>query len=189
MTNHKRAHNKGNNPKKKVVKMDLTSNDQKDHQEVQPLREDEFIIRRKELQDETHGYMYQQSSKFSSVSRTLVLGILGTIWVITYSEGNLFIPNFWFFSSILLEILFLMVDVIHYYLDSMSYYNESNKLDEYKSMDDLNKNHEPEMDAISKRGHRFIVAKFWILMVAAVLFIIGIIRKSQLPDMFGPLVF
>ena len=72
MTNHKRANNKGNNKIEKVVKMKLTSNDQKDHQEVPPSRDEELNKRRKELQDELQGFMYQQSSRFSSISRTCI---------------------------------------------------------------------------------------------------------------------
>lgn len=184
MINHKRANNKGNNKIEKVVKMKLTSNDQKDHQEVQPSRDEELNKRRKELQDELQGFMYQQSSKFSSVSRTLVLGIIGTIWVITYTDKKLSIPNIWLLGSILSGILFLLIDVNHYYWDSMSYHKEAYRLDEYKSLDEFNKNHEQKMDAINKRSHRFIVVKFWILMLAAVLFIIGIIKKTLFLDYY-----
>jgi len=50
----------------------------KDHQEVQQVKrngDNTFEEKKQKLQDETQDFMYQQSSKFSSVSRNLVLGI------------------------------------------------------------------------------------------------------------------
>ena len=124
--------------------------------------------------------MYQQSSKFSSVSRSLVLGIIGTIWVLTYVDGNLLIPNGWMLSSLVAGLIFLLTDVIHYFWDSMSYHCEAYKLDTYNNQQDLDKKHEPRMDRINKRSHWFIVAKFCILMVASILFAIGLSLKTSL---------
>lgn len=180
MTNRKQANNKGSNRQEKVVNKDLKPHVQKDLLEVQPSRKDEFEKRKQELQDETQQYMYQQSSKFSSVSRSLVLGIIGTIWVLTYVDGNLLIPNGWMLSSLVAGLIFLLTDVIHYFWDSMSYHCEAYKLDNYKNQHDLDKEHEPRMDRINKRSHWFIVAKFIILMAASILFAIGLSLKTSL---------
>ena len=124
--------------------------------------------------------MYQQSSKFSSVSRNLVLGIIGTIWVLTYTDGKLGIPNNWLLCSLIMGLLFLLVDVIHYFWDSVSYQRETYQLDKYKNQLELDKRHEPQMDSINKRSHRFIIAKFCILMLASLSFAIGLSLKSTL---------
>ena len=131
--------------------------------------------RKQELLDETQNFMYQQSSKFSSVSRNLVLGIIGTIWFLTYVDGKLSIPNPWLFCCLLLGLLFLLIDVIHYYWDSISYQSELYQLNEYNTPKEFDDNHELKMDRINKRSHRFIVAKFWMLMMASILFGFGIV--------------
>jgi hypothetical protein len=150
----------------------------KDHQEVQQVKRDgdnTFEEKKQELQGETQDFMYQQSSKFSSVSRNLVLGIIGTNWFLTYVDGKLRIPNLYLFISLLLGLMFLFVDVIHYFWDSMSYQKELYRLDEYKTEQDLIDKHEPKMDKINKRSHIFIVVKFSLLVFASILFFIGLI--------------
>lgn len=149
---------------------------QKGHQEVlQKKSKIENPNRKQELLDETQNFMYQQSSKFSSVSRNLVLGIIGTIWFLTYVDGKLSIPNPWLFCCLLLGLLFLLIDVIHYYWDSISYQSELYQLNEYNTPKEFDDNHELKMDRINKRSHRFIVAKFWMLMMASILFGFGIV--------------
>lgn len=150
----------------------------KDHQEVQQVKrngDNTFEEKKQKLQDETQDFMYQQSSKFSSVSRNLVLGIIGTDWFLTYVDGKLRIPNLYLFISLLLGLMFLFVDVIHYFLDSMSYQKELYRLDKYKTEQDLIHKHEPKMDKINKRSHNFIVVKFRLLVFASILFFIGLI--------------
>lgn len=48
---------------------------QKDRQEVQQSKDDPFLKRKQELLDETQEFMYNQSSKFSTVSRNLILAL------------------------------------------------------------------------------------------------------------------
>ena len=153
---------------------------QKDHQEAQQVKRNPSSNmseeKKQKLQDETQNYMYQQSSKFSSVSRNLVLGIIGTNWFLTYVDGKLRIPNRYLFASLLLGLMFLLVDVIHYFVDSVSYQNELCSLDKYETEQELESKHEPKMDKINKRSHRFIIAKFVLLVFASVLFFIGLIK-------------
>ena len=152
---------------------------QKDHQGVQQVKGDicnTFEEKKQKLQDETQDFKYQQSSKFSSVSRNLVLGIIGTNWFLTYVDGKLRIPNLYLFISLLLGLMFLFVDVIHYFWDSMSYQKELYSLDKYKIEQELENKHEPRMNAINKRSHRFIIAKCVLLLTASALFFMGLIK-------------
>ena len=149
-------------------------------QELESQNLNNFTKRKQELMDETQEYMYQQSSKFSSVSRYLIAGIIGTIWILTYTEGKLFIPNSFLLASLICSLLFLFVDVIHYFTDSKSYQKELYRFDDYKSQDDLQMIHEPRMDSINKRSHGYIILKFCVLMCAAILFIIGLSLKISL---------
>ena len=168
--------------KKEVGHMSMHTSEsvnQKDHQEVQQVKGksgNTFEEKKQKLQDETQDYMYQQSSKFSSVSRNLVLGIIGTNWFLTYVDGKLRIPNRYLFASLLLGLIFLLVDVIHYFVDSVSYQKELCSLDKYETEQELESKHEPEMDQINKRSHWFIIAKFVLLVFASALFFFGLIK-------------
>ena len=147
---------------------------QKDRQEAKQRKDKTFEEKREKLQKETQEYMYSQSSRFSSVSRSLIFGIIGTIWVITYSDGHMRIPNWALLFGLLAGLLFLFSDVIHYYSDSVSYEKEQNQFDDYKTQEDLDNKHEPIMDRINKRSHIFINTKFVILIICSILFIVGL---------------
>ena len=177
MINHKQTDRNHSRERKKRVYIHIDGNySQKVHQEVpQEKSKIENLNRKQELLDETQNFMYQQSSKFSSVSRNLILGIIGTIWFLTYVNGKLTIPNTWLLCCLLLGLLFLLTDVVHYFWDSMNYHKELYRLEKYNTQKEFDDNHEPKMDRINKRSHRFIVAKFWMLMIASSLFGIGIV--------------
>ena len=153
MKSRRRTNKTPQNKQERTVNMETTV--LKDRQGVQPSK-DNFAEKKQNLLDETQKYMYQQSSKFSSVSRSLILGIIGTIWVLTYTEGKLRVPNNWLLYGLIGGLLFLLVDVIHYFWDSMSYQRELYRLDNYKSQDELNENHENIMDYINKRSNSFL---------------------------------
>ncbi len=97
MTHQKRPNNKGKSPSKD--KEVHRPNAPKDHLEVPSGEENSFEKRKQELQDEIQQFMYAQSSKFSSVARNLILGVIGTVWVLTYAEGTLNFPNGWLFPA------------------------------------------------------------------------------------------
>lgn len=159
----------------------------KDHQEVQQEKNDDnnkFEEKKQKLQDETQGFMYQQSSKFSSLSRNLVFGIIGTIWFLIYVDGKLKITNLFLLVSLLSGLVFLFCDVIHYYKDSRSYQDELHRLDGYRTEQDLIDKHEPNMDKINKQSHQFINIKFYLLVLTVVFFALGFI-SILIKETFG----
>lgn len=82
---------------------------QKDRQEAKQRKDKTFKDDWEKRQKETQEYMYSQSSRFSSVSRSLIFGIIGTIWVITYSDGHMRIPNWALLFSLLADFFFYLV--------------------------------------------------------------------------------
>ena len=149
---------------------------QKDRLEEEPRKNKTFKENKEKLQIETQKYMYDQSSKFSSVSRHLIFGIIGTIWVITYTDEGIYLPNCYLLFSLLTGLFYLLCDVLHYYWDSKDYENELNQLDNYNNQKQLDEMHEQRMDCINKRSHFFIRLKFAILLVCSVSFIIGLCK-------------
>ena len=180
-----RKTNQDSNPKQETVgskgKQEKEGNSKgrahvrKDRQEVQHKRNN-FKTRKEQLQNELQSYMYSQSSRLSSVSRNLIIGMLGTIWVMTYSKGNMTIPNPYLFFALLTSMLFMVVDVVHYFWDSISYHRQQYKLDKYKTNEEIDNIHEKQMDKINKRSHNFLLGKTFVLFLAALLFIRGILE-------------
>ena len=168
-----KTNNQDSNPKPEKAVSKGKTRVRRDRQEAQYERSD-FKTRKKQLQDELQGYMYSQSSKLSSVSRNLIFGILGTIWVMTFSEGKMTIPNPYLFYALLASLLFMVVDVFHYFWDSISYHRQQYKLDSYMNHEEIENIYEKRMDKINNRSHYFLIGKTSVLLLAALFFIVGI---------------
>ena len=161
-------------PENKVNKGKLG---RKARQGVRHKKEENSFSKKKEaLQDELQGFMYNQSSKLSSVSRNLIFGILGTIWILTYAEGKLTIPKPQLFYALLISLLFMALDVLHYFMDSISYHRQQYKLDTYKIEEELHYIYERDMDSINKRSHNFILWKTIVLTLASIMFVWGVLK-------------
>ena len=168
----RKRNNQSHERQKGHNKEETRGNAQKDQQELQS-NNGEFKGKLEKLQDETQEYMYNQSSKFSSIARNLTLGILGTIWVLTYSEGKCTIPNSWLLGTLISSLGFMMCDAVHYFLDTISYHKELSAMDSYKTMSDINGIHEPFMDKVFNRSHYFFLCKSIILAISCTLFLLG----------------
>ena len=73
------------------------------------------------LLDECQNFHYAQSSKFSTLARTLVFGIIGTIWILSYSTNGFNPSNNCLLWSLIVSFLYLAVDECHYFWDSCFY--------------------------------------------------------------------
>ena len=138
-----------------------------------------FLKEKETMQKETQDYKYAQSSKFSSVARQLEFGIIGSGWVLIYTDKKLDTSNYFLLAALGLALFFLFIDALHYYLDSRSYHKELYNLDEIdkilseESFEVFRKKHEIGMDKYCNRSDNFIKAKFWILTITCVSFLIG----------------
>ena len=129
---------------------------------------------KEKMEDMVQGFMGSQSGLFSSVSRTLIFGIIGTIWVITYSEHKLTVPNNWLLVSLVMSLLYLLADVGHYFLDAMSYQEETKRISGYKSSEELKANLKDGLAKINGRSVNFIKIKMVLLISTAIIFVIGL---------------
>ena len=134
---------------------------------------------KKEL-DECQGYHYSQSSKVSSLSRNIVYGIIGTCWVLIYANGSFHQPCIWLIIALGLSFVYLLLDLTHYFSDSCSYRREYFRLDRNKMTQGILYRHEKYMDGVSKRSFRLLKAKFYSVLVIAVIFVIGILRQLEI---------
>ena len=137
--------------------------------------------RKDNLESELQGYRYSQSSKFSSVSRTLILGIIGTIWAIILKSENGSVCHPLLTTSLLLAIAYLVCDVQHYYQDSKNYFERQFQLDKAATNADLER-HDSEMDDLSKKSQNYVKWKYRLLRISVMAFILGIIDNFYLSD-------
>lgn len=141
----------------------------------QDIPKNSFEEDKENLQDQCCDYMYKQSHTASTISRQLCLGIMGTVWVLSFLRGHIEIPNGWLLAALILCVFYLLTDLSHYVWDTCSYYDETNRMDGYSRLDDLRYLHEPVMDKIFLRSHRMFILKYIIILLAAVTFIIGLV--------------
>lgn len=124
-----------------------------------------------QLIEETQRFMYAQSSRCSKNSRIIAYGlfVLNVVMIFQYPT----LVSFCSYFGLLDIILFLMMDIIHYYKDAGRYYAELYRLDQYPE-DKILMSHERNMDKINKSSRRMFEVKHIVLMLAMVLSIAGL---------------
>ena len=103
---------------------------------------------------ELNQYFYTQSSKFSTVARyyaycTLVLNVL----LIMHCKDNLHV--LWLLG-VLPQVVYLILDMDHYYNDATNYYKELKRLDNDNYDEE---SHENSMDDISLQSYNSFLGK------------------------------
>ena len=124
-----------------------------------------------QLIEETQRFMYAQSSRCSKNSRIIAYGlfVLNVVMIFQYPT----IVNFCSYFGLLDIILFLMMDIIHYYKDAGRYYVELYQLDQYPE-EEMLMLHEQQMDKINKDSRRMFGVKYIVLVLAMFLSIVGL---------------
>lgn len=125
------------------------------------------------LLDECQGYQYSQSSKFSTLARSIVLGVIGTIWVISYTHNGFVLATNWLLASLISSFVYLAMDIIHYFSDTCFYRNEYFRFEKERKSNDAITNHDNRMNDRSRKSFCAIVVKFSLLIIVCTLFIIG----------------
>lgn len=125
------------------------------------------------LLDECQSFHYAQSSKFSTLARTLVFGIIGTIWILSYSTDGFNPNNDCLLWSLIVSFLYLAVDLCHYFWDSCFYRSEYFKFEKEKGIAE----HDKRMSKRSQLSYRAIWIKFIIFIFVCGLFIWGFAKQ------------
>lgn len=129
-----------------------------------------------QLISECENYKYTQSSKVSTISRNIIFSMIGTIWVIFYSNGKVIqIPSALLLIALGFSFFYLLLDLIHYYSDTSSYKKESFRLSEEIDIEIQKERHEEFMNKVSIRSFIIFRAKFWWVIITSIIFVLGII--------------
>ena len=161
---------KTNLPENKQKKQ---ANSKAEQQEIYPEGLTEL---KADLYNESQNEMSDLTSNFSTVARTLMFGIIGTIWIITYTEEGLNFSNPWLFAALSLCLFYFLVDVIHYFCCSMICQSISAKAKDSNTYDEYLKQ-KRRTEKNNRRSVVFIVIKFIVLIIAATAFCIGLYTK------------
>lgn len=127
----------------------------------------------KRLLEECNSYHYSQSSKFSSLARTIVLGVISTIWIISYSNNGFLLKNGWLLASLIASFVYLAVDIYHYFSDAWFYRNEYFRFEREQDKDSSVIEHNCRLRERSIKSFHSIIIKFIILFIVCSIFIIG----------------
>ena len=79
--------------------------------------------------EEGNGFYNTQSTKVSQNTRTLVMGIITTIWVVSYNDGSFMLSNNWMIAALFTGFAYLAIDIFyrHIFFQAIVIYYNKNK--------------------------------------------------------------
>lgn len=128
--------------------------------------------------EECQSYHYLQSKQTSTLTRQLVYGIMGTIWVLSFNNGHFYVNNKFYYLVLIFSLAFMLFDVFHYFLDSLSYRKEYFKIVQGERMKEESIKHEDFMIQVSERSFMFLKIKFGLCMFVSLMFVIGFVLSE-----------
>lgn len=120
--------------------------------------------------------LYEQSSKVSTISRGMVYAIIATIWAISYEDGSFSFPRGWLLITICLCGAFLVLDLVHYYVDTFFHYKQTQDIFWHKNLTrEISREDGVKYAKNGKLSYGFLSSKFYLVLVIVVCFLIGVI--------------
>lgn len=136
------------------------------------LTEKEIEERQKNI-DEANKHKYNQSSKGSELIRKIVFAIIGSCWILMFTKGKYQETNIFLKATIAFSFIYLLLDVVHYFWDTCSYYLHAQNMERCETMDYVRNVYKPEDQHISRRSFVFFVLKVIACFVVSCAFVIG----------------
>ena len=130
------------------------------------------------LLDSVQENFIAQSGTLSTVTRTTTGVILGTLWAICYKNQKIEIPNIWLLLSFITSMFFLVVELLHYLVDSIFYHSKSDEIVESDENTDFDKIY-IEVQNHSKCSFCFLKAKAIIVLILCIVYIIGLVNMYK----------
>ena len=124
---------------------------------------------------ECAGHKYAQSSKVSSLCRFIIYAILALVWPLSYVSNKGFnFTNIFLIIALLGSLAYLLLDIIHYFTDSVAYHSLAMTLQKGDGDEQcLRWYYEVQSEKIGCRSSRFLTCKFIFMLVISVFFITG----------------
>lgn len=128
---------------------------------------------------ECQEYHYSQSSNVSKLARTVVYGMIGTLWILIYSNNVYREPCLWVKIALGLCFFYLLLDLGHYFWDACNYRNEYFRLEREQNREGILYRHEEYMNRVSIRSFRLLIVKFISVFVISAVFLIGVLVQLK----------
>lgn len=126
--------------------------------------------------EEAQGYYFGQSDKVSTISRTIVFGMIATIWVVWYRDGEINNLHWVMVLALLLCFVYLLFELICYFANACFYHKQLDNLDKYFGKKNyLDKKYNDDLQAFSKKAYIWLIVKFSFFLLCAVCFLSGMI--------------
>lgn len=127
-------------------------------------------------------YQYSQSSKVSTISRNIVFGEIGTICLVVYTGNTTIIQNpcGCLIIALFLNFFYLLVDLLHYFIDTCYYRLEYYRLDRDRAVEGIHFRHLEFMNIVSRRSFRMLIIKFAMVIIISVVFLIGMLIQFKM---------
>lgn len=124
---------------------------------------------------ECAGAKYTQSSKVSSLCRYIIYAVLAMVWPLSYeSDKGFVLTNVFLIIALLGALLYLLLDIVHYYTDSIAYHSLAMTLQKGNGDEQcLRWYYEVQTEKIGCRSTRFLTCKFVFMLVVAACFVAG----------------
>ena len=123
--------------------------------------------------EEGNRFYGAQSAKVSQNIRTLVMGIIAIIWVVSYNNGIFELPNTLLVISLFASFIYLAIDILHYFIDTCFYYNKLISLEKNYGQNLYLTTYNQALIKYSRVSYRWIWAKVIVFAIIATIFIIG----------------
>ena len=123
--------------------------------------------------EEGNRFYGAQSAKVSQNIRTLVMGIIAIIWVVSYNNGVFELPNLLLIISLFTSFGYLLIDILHYFLDTRFYYNKLISLEKNYGQEMYLTRYNQALIKYSKVSYGWIWAKVIVFAIIAILFVVG----------------
>lgn len=124
-----------------------------------------------DLLKKSNTILYEQSSKVSTICRSVIYAMFATIWAISYEDGCFNIPQGIMLYTLGTCIVFLFIDVLHYFIETCFHFRTTQVVFRFRVQSDgINEADKKRFVRNSKRSFRFIIYKFAITIIAMVMF-------------------
>lgn len=149
-------------------------------EEIEPEVEKKEDNKYDKLLDECQGYKYAQSSNFIKLSRTVVFGIIGTIWILSYSDGEFEIHNTCLITSLFFAFLHILIDLLHYFVDMIFYKKEYVRFSDDRGGTNTIEKHDKRMDEHATVSFSCVCINAFVFLLTAISFIKGFIFQFEI---------
>lgn len=130
--------------------------------------------------EKVNKYKYDQSSKGSELIRKIVFAIIGSCWVMIFANGDYQEINIFLKVTIVCSFIYLLLDVMHYFLDTCSYHRHAQKMEQGVTWNYVEKIFKPADLHISQRSFIFFILKVIVCFIVSCTFLTGVFMEFVL---------